>query len=49
MGSTLGPTLVNAFLVYFERNWLQIAPLTLSLITTGGMLICLFCSPHQAI
>ena len=23
MGSPLGPTLTNAFLVYFEKNWLQ--------------------------
>ena len=23
MGSTLGPTLANAFLVHFEKNWLQ--------------------------
>ena len=23
MGSPLGPTLVNAFLVYFQKNWLQ--------------------------
>ena len=22
-GSPLGPTMANAFLVYFERNWLQ--------------------------
>ena len=26
MGSPLGPTLVNAFLVYFEKNWLQNCP-----------------------
>ena len=23
MGSPLGPTLANAFLVHFEKNWLQ--------------------------
>ena len=23
MGSPLGPTLANAFLLYFEENWLQ--------------------------
>ena len=23
MGSPLGPTLTNAFLVHFEKNWLQ--------------------------
>ena len=26
MGSPLGPTLASAFLVYFERNWLQNCP-----------------------
>ena len=26
MGSPLGPTLVNAFLVHFEQNWLQNCP-----------------------
>ena len=26
MGSPLGPTLANAFLVYFEKNWLQNCP-----------------------
>ena len=26
MGSTLGPTLANAFLVHFEKNWLQNCP-----------------------
>ena len=26
MGSLLGPTLANAFLVHFERNWLQKCP-----------------------
>ena len=41
MGSPLGPTLANAFLVHFEKNWLQ-----KSRITTGGMLISL---PHQNI
>ena len=50
MVSPLGPTLANAFLVYFENNWLQIVHLTLSLITTGRMLMLpLFCSLHQNI
>ena len=26
MGSLLGPTLANAFLVHFEKNWLQNCP-----------------------
>ena len=26
MGSTLGPTMANAFLVYFEKNWIQNCP-----------------------
>ena len=26
MGSPLGPTLANAFLVHFEKNWLQNCP-----------------------
>ena len=26
VGSPLGPTLANAFLVHFEKNWLQICP-----------------------
>ena len=26
MGSPLGPTLANAFLVYLENNWLQNCP-----------------------
>ena len=26
VGSPIGPTLANAFLVYFEKNWLQICP-----------------------
>ena len=26
MGSPLGPTLANAFLVHFEKNWLQSCP-----------------------
>ena len=26
MGSPLDPTLTNAFLVYFEKNWLQNCP-----------------------
>ena len=27
MGSPLGPTLANAFLVYHEKNWLELCPL----------------------
>ena len=27
MGSLLGPTLANAFLVYHEKNWLELCPL----------------------
>ena len=47
MGSPLGPTLANAFIVYFAKNWLQIDHLAKSLIITDGMLIIsLFCSPH---
>ena len=26
MGSPLGPTLANAFLVHFEKNWLRNCP-----------------------
>ena len=41
MGSLLGPTLPNAFLVYF-KNWLQNQ---LSI----GMLMASFCLSHQNI
>ena len=27
MGSPLGPTLANTFLVYHEKNWLELYPL----------------------
>ena len=30
MGSPLGPTLANAFLVYHEKNWLELWPLSYS-------------------
>ena len=47
MGSPLGPTLTNVFLVHSEKNCLQIIHLTLSVITTGGMpMISLFYLPH---
>ena len=47
MGSSLGPTLANAFLILFEKNWLQHCP-SLSLITINCMLmISLFYLPHQ--
>ena len=50
MGSPLGLTLANAFLVHFEKNLLQIVHLILSLISNGGMLvISLFYLSHQNI
>ena len=39
MGSPLGPTLANAFVEHFERLGYKIVHLTLSLITTGSMLM----------
>ena len=50
MGSPLDPTLASAFPVYFKRIGYKIVHLTLSLITTGGMLVIyLFYLPHQII
>ena len=39
MGSPLGPMLANAFVEHFERLGYKIVHLTLSLITTGSMLM----------
>ena len=48
MGSHLHLKLANAFLVHSENNWYKIAHLTLSLITTVGMLmISLFYLPKH--
>ena len=50
MGSPLDPTLASAFPVHFKRIGYKIVHLTLSLITTGGMLVIyLFYLPHQII
>ena len=48
MSSPLGPTLANAFLAHFEKNWLQNCPSDFK--PTGGMLmISLFYLPQHNI
>ena len=37
MGSPLGPTLANAFLVHFEKNWLRNFPSDFKPQTVEGM------------
>ena len=50
MGSPLISTLVNAFLLYFEKIGYKYDHLTVILITNGGMMmISLLCLPHQNI
>ena len=50
MSSPLDPTLASAFLVHFKRISYKIVHLTLSLFTTGGILVIyLFYLPHQII
>ena len=42
MGSSLGSTLANTFLYILKRIGYKIIDLTLSLVTTGGMLMVSF-------
>ena len=47
MYSPLGPTLVNVFLCYHEKIWLQIVLLNLNLLSIEDMLMIIFCSKHH--
>ena len=50
MGSSLGPTLANAFLCFHEQIWLNECPEELNLYTTEDMLMTyVFCFVHLII
>ena len=46
MGSPLGPILANAFLVYFEKNWLLNCLSVFKPHYYRGYVDIFFCSPH---